>query len=348
VFVLEEAQRDFRPVVFGAAFLAAAVADIVARLALGQLPVFTVPSYPVPPLTALPIFAILGVAAGLFGVLFNWSLLRTLDGFARLHGRWSLAAVAVIGAVVGLAGWFAPLSVGGGHDLAEIALDGQIALTLIPAWFALRFALTMASYGTGAPGGIFAPLLVLGALLGLAIGEVAHALAPTVLPQPAIVAVVGMAAYFTAIVRAPLTGIVLILEMTGNYAQMLPLLVSCFCAYAVAEYLGNLPVYEALLERDLRRGSDLYALAEPIVLELEVEPDAPFDGKTVRELGLPPGCILVRVRERGHEWIPTASTRLEAHMRITAAIAPEAQAGLQMLRHGCAAELDKNPHGVYH
>src|SRR5206468_3257889 len=162
---------------FGAAFLAAAAADVVTRLASGQLPVFTIPSYPVPPVAALPIFAILGVAAGLLGVVFNRSLLWTLDCFGRLRGRWSLLAVAAVGAI-------------------------------------------------------------------------AHALAPSVLPQPAIVAVVGMAAYFTAIVRAPLTGVVLIIEMTGNYEQMLPLLISCFCAYAVAEYLRSLPIYEALLERD--------------------------------------------------------------------------------------------------
>jgi CIC family chloride channel protein len=74
-----------------------------------------------------------------------------------------------------------------------------------------------------------------------------------------------------------------------------------------------------------------------MVLELEVEPGAPFDGQAVRDLGLPPGCILVRVRERGREWIPTANTHLEAHMRITAVIAPEAAHGLPLLRRGCAA-----------
>jgi CIC family chloride channel protein len=337
VFVLEEAQRDFRPVVFGAAFLAAAVADVVARFASGQLPVFTVPSYPVPPLTALPIFALLGVVAGLLGALFNWCLLRTLDGFARLHGRTSMLAVAAVGAAVGLAGWFSPLAVGGGHDLAETVLAGQVALALIPLWFVVRFGLTMASYGTGAPGGIFAPLLVLGGLIGLAIGQIAHAAAPDVLPTPAIVAVVGMAAYFTAIVRAPLTGVVLIIEMTGNYAQMLPLLVACFCAYAVAEYLRSLPIYEALLERDLRRGVDSHPFAEPMVIELELQPGAPFENKRVRELGLPPGCILVRVRDGGREWLPTADTQLEAHMRLTALIAPEAYHGLPMLRQGCGA-----------
>jgi CIC family chloride channel protein len=216
VFVLEEAQRDFRPIVFGAAFLAAATADIITRLASGQLPVFSIPSYPVPPLAALPVFAILGLAAGLLGVVFNRSLLWTLDRFAQLHVGWRMLGVAAVGAAVGVVGWFSPLAVGGGHDLAETVLAGQIALAAIPIWLVVRFGLTMASYGTGAPGGIFAPLLVLGALIGLAIGEVAHALAPSVLPQPAIVAVVGMAAYFTAIVRAPLTGIVLIIEMTGN------------------------------------------------------------------------------------------------------------------------------------
>jgi CIC family chloride channel protein len=130
---------------------------------------------------------------------------------------------------------------------------------------------------------------------------------------------------------------VLIVELTGNYAQMLPLLVSCFCAYAVAEFVRSLPIYEALLERDLRRGTDTHPLAEPMVIELELQPGAPFEHKRVRELGLPPGCILVRVRDRGREWLPTADTCLEAHMRITALIAPEAHAGLPMLREGCAA-----------
>lgn len=103
-----------------------------------------------------------------------------------------------------------------------------MALAAIPLFFAVRFALTLMSYGTGAPGGIFAPLLVLGALLGLAIGQLAHMVFPSAAPVPAVFAVVGMAAYFTAIVRAPLTGIMLIIEMTGNYSLMLPLLVSCF------------------------------------------------------------------------------------------------------------------------
>lgn len=248
VFVLEEIQRDFRPAVFGAAFVAAAAADVVARLASGQLPVFNVPNYPVPPLTALPVFGILGCVAGVFGVLFNRSLLFVLNWMSGFQKRSWLIITAAVGALTGLFAWFNPLLVGGGHVLVENILEGRIALAAIPAAFAIRFGLTIASYGTGAPGGIFSPLLVLGSLIGLAVGYLANSLIPSVVPQPEVFAVVGMAAYFTAIVRAPLTGIVLIIEMTGNYEQMLPLLASCFCAYAVAEYLKDVPIYEALLD----------------------------------------------------------------------------------------------------
>lgn len=337
VFILEEVQRDFRPVVFGAAFLAAAMADIVARLAAGQLPVFTIPSYPVPPLANIPLFIVLGGVTGLLGVAFNQGLLATQNLFGRLPERLRVVAGGVIGATAGLIAWFSPDAVGGGHSLAEQVLAGHFVLAVIPLWFLLRFGLTMFSYGTGAPGGIFAPLLVLGAFIGLAIGEIAHFFAPAAVPQPAVFAVVGMAAYFTAIVRAPLTGIVLILEMTGNYTQMLPLLVSCFSAYAVAEAVKDLPIYEALLERDLLRGGLRPTYKEPIVVEMMVEPGAPFAGKMVKELALPPGCLLVHYREDDHELIPTAHTRLVEHMRITAVIAPEAANALAVLRRGCEA-----------
>ena len=337
VFVLEEVRRDFQPIVFGAAFIAAVIADIIARIGEGQFPVFTVPSYPVQPLASLPVFAFLGVTAGLLGVLFNRSLLTTIELYARLPARLVLPVTALTGGVIGLMGWFSPLLIGSGHSLAEQALKGGILLSTIPVFLLIRFLLTITSYGTGAPGGIFAPLLVIGATIGLFIGQIAHTLLPNIAPVPAVFAVVGMAAYFTAIVRAPLTGIVLIVEMTGNYYQMLPLLVSCFCAYAVAEFLKDMPIYEALLERDLKRGREAHLLKEPVIVEFVIQPDAPFVGREVRSLGLPAGCILVRCSDGKREWIPKANTRLEAHMRITAMIAPEASHGLDILYQGCQA-----------
>lgn len=343
IFVLEEVRRDFQPIVFGAAFVAAAIADIIARIGSGPFPVFAVPSYPVPPLASLLVFALLGIAAGVLGVFFNRGLLAAIAAYGCVPARFVLPAAAVTGGLVGLVGWFSPSLIGNGHALAESALKGELVLIVIPLFFIVRFLLTVTSYGTGAPGGIFAPLLVLGALIGLAVGQIADRFWPEVVPIPAVFAVVGMAAYFTAIVRAPLTGIMLIVEMTGNYSQMLPLLVSCFCAYAVSEFLKDLPIYEALLERDLRRGGEVHLLKEPAVVEFTVQANAPFAGLAVRSLGLPPGCILVRCSDGKREWVPRANTRLEPHMRITAVIAPDASAGLDLLRHGCGTPDNETP-----
>ena len=336
VFVLEEVQRDFQPIVFGAAFLAAAVADVVARLGADPFPVFSITKYPTPPLEALPAFAVLGVVAGFLGVAFNRSLVLSLDLYGRVKNR--VLAVTLMGAVIGLIGWFFPMAIGNGHALAEMTLSGMIVLAAIPAWFLIRFLLTNLSYGTGVPGGIFAPLLVLGALIGLAVGETTQIILPSAVPIPAVFAVVGMAAYFTAIVRAPLTGVVLIIEMTGNYEQMLPLLISCFFAYAVAEFMKDLPIYEVLLERDLLHSQGQHTIGQPVVMDFTVQEGSPFAGRTVKSLGLPPGCILVRCSNGKREWIPKAGTRLEANTKITAIIEPDASDGISILRIGCKAE----------
>jgi CIC family chloride channel protein len=135
----------------------------------------------------------------------------------------------------------------------------------------------------------------------------------------------------------------LIVEMTGNYSQMLPLLVSCFCAYIVAELLKDLPIYEALLERELRRdGGSETLLNEPAVMDFVIQDGAPFVGLQVRSLGLPSGCILVRCYDGKREWIPKAITQIQARMRITVVIAPESSSAVEILRHGCEAPRKKN------
>jgi len=237
-------------------------------------------------------------------------------------------------------GWFAPITIGGGQSLAVLVLTSKLTITAIPLLFVIRFFLTISSYGSGASGGIFSPLLALGALFGLALGQIAHHYAPAIAPEPGVFAVVGMAAYFAAIVRAPLTGVVLIVEMTGDYQQMLPLLISCFCAYAVAEMMKDLPICEALLERDLVRDGTQISMKEPMVIDFEIEQGAPFAGQEVRMLRLPPGCLLIRCVEEGREFVPTAQTRLEDHMRITAIISPEASESLTILRRGCGGKRE--------
>lgn len=252
IFALEELNGNFTPVVFVASFLAAVSADIVCRVVTGETPVFAMPGMPTPTLHALPVCAVLGLAAGLAGVLFNRSLLLSLDLFDRLR-RWPAPVTgALAGLVAGLAAWLYPAMSGSGALLSERALSGELAVRWMILLLAGRFLLTMVSYGSGAAGGIFAPLLVLGSLGGLALGAGVHDVLPEWAVNPEVFAVVGMGALFTATVRAPLTGIVLMTELTGKYDFMLPLLVAGFVAYGVAEALRDRPIYEALRERSAR------------------------------------------------------------------------------------------------
>jgi chloride channel protein, CIC family len=117
----------------------------------------------------------------------------------------------------------------------------------------LRFALGALSYAAGTPGGLFAPMLVLGSQSGVLFGMLCYPWFPNVIPNAAAGGVVGMAAFFTAVVRAPITGMVLVTEMTANSVLLLPMLAACFAAFVVAEAVGNKPIYDSLLERELRR-----------------------------------------------------------------------------------------------
>jgi CIC family chloride channel protein len=334
IFVLEELRRDFAPGALTGGFVACVTADVVARLLMGQSPVFHIANVPVPPLSSLPLFLALGLLAGALGVIFNRTLLGTLRLFERT-ARWPLGLpAALVGIVIGVIGWYAPDTLGGGGSLVQTTLAGRVALGSLALLLLLRFGMTMVSYGTGTAGGIFAPLLVIGAQAGLLAGLLGRPLFPAAASYPAAFAVVGMAALFAAIVRAPLTGIVLILEMTASYSLMLPLLVACFAAYALADLLREEPIYEALLERDLLRGREGSVTGETLLLDFRVEEGAPFAGRRVADLGLPPGCLLVTVHRGMHSEVPTRHTVLDAGDQITAVVAPAAAGAVDLLRRG--------------
>jgi len=253
IFVLEEISRAFTPVVFFAGLLATVAADTVSRVALGQEPVLRVEAVDIPSLAVFPVFLLVGVVAGVLGVAFNRGLVGSLSLFDRTKS-WSAWLVGlIVGLTVGSVGWFFPDLLGSGHGVTMQALAGKLAMGSILIFFVIRFFMTMISYGCGAPGGIFAPVLVLGSLLGLAVGLLAQKYYPAVIEQPGVFGVVAMAAFFTSVVRAPLTAIILILEMTNSYSLMLPLLGACLTAYMVAEGMNDRPIYEVLMERDLKQ-----------------------------------------------------------------------------------------------
>jgi CIC family chloride channel protein len=253
VFVLEELVRRFDTHITVTTLGASAGAIAVARVLIGDAPDFRVAPLPFPGYGTLPIYLALGVVVGCLGVAYNYTLLGTLAAADRLR-RWPVELrAALIGAAVGLLAWFAPSLVGGGDAITQHMLAGSEALIMVALVFILRFGLGALSYAAGTPGGLFAPMLVLGSQSGLLFGGFCKSWLPSVAPHPTAFAVVGMAAFFTAVVRAPVTGIVLVMEMTASFTLLLPMLGACFAAMAVPTLLGNAPIYDTLRERTLRR-----------------------------------------------------------------------------------------------
>lgn len=256
VFVLEELVKKFDTRTAIAALGASCSAIAVGSLLLGRLPDFHVTALPQASIWAGPVFAGLGVLAGFAGMAYNRliiGLCALADGMTRCPVE--LRALA-IGAAVGILAWFAPNLVGGGDALTQLALVGGMGLATLPVVFLVRFVLGPLSYAAGTPGGLFAPILVLGACLGVGFDLLCRPILGDAAGVPIAYAVVGMAAFFTATVRAPVTGIVLIVELTGVANQILPMLWGCFAAMAIPTLFGSAPIYDMLKARTLRVAID--------------------------------------------------------------------------------------------
>jgi CIC family chloride channel protein len=252
VFVLEELVRRFDARLAVAALGASGAAIAVARLLIGPQPDFRLEVLPDAGFLPGLLFVGLGIFAGLAGVAYNRAILGFCAVADRFAGARAELRAAAIGAMVGALAWFAPGLVGGGDALTQAGLTGQVSLAALPLLLVVRFVLGPLSYAAGAPGGLFAPMLVLGAYLGLAFGLLCQMALSEAAPPPAAFAVAGMAAFFTAVVRAPVTGIVLSIELTAAFNQFLPMLWACFAAMAVPMLLDNPPIYDSLKQRLLR------------------------------------------------------------------------------------------------
>jgi chloride channel protein, CIC family len=197
---------------------------------------------------------VLGVVAGLVAMLYNGTLLGAKRLAERLDRWWRVELqAAAIGAAVGLVAWLVPELVGGGDQITQGVLAGGAAVTTILLAFLLRFVLGAVSYAAATPGGLFAPMLVLGAQLGVLFGVLCQTALPDAEVDVTAFTVVGMAAFFTGVVQAPVTGIVLVIEMTAGFTMLLPMLGACFAAMLIPSLLHSAPIYESLRERLVHR-----------------------------------------------------------------------------------------------
>jgi len=269
LFVLEEMRPQFQDEVRAyQSVTCACVMTMVVIQALGwDETVLPIKIYSAPPLVSLWVFALTGVALGGIGYGFNRGLVLALDGLGWVGRRFFSLQAVIFGGLMGVLGYIYRPSLGsdehlyhplisGGEQVILWSLDRLSSAPELWGLFLLRLVMTVLCYGSGAPGGIFAPLLAIATLFSQGLGRGVYALLPQWLPEPGVLTIAGMGGLVAATVRAPLTAIVLTLEITGNFQLIVPLLVTCLTATLTAQYLGGEPIYEVLLARMLRRQGD--------------------------------------------------------------------------------------------
>ncbi len=250
LFSLEEVMGDMHAPVLGAVVIASATSWAVLRLLLGNNPLFQVPQYTLVHPLELAIYALLGIAGGFLSVAFTRLLLEMRKFFLHLpkSTRWWHPVVG--GVTVGLMGWIVPQVLGVGYTYVGSALNGTMALKLMLLLVVLKLFGVTVSYASGNAGGIFGPSLFLGAMLGGAVGTVAHGLLPGYTATPGAYALVGMGALFAGIVRAPMTSVLMIFEMTRDYAVIVPLMIANMTSLFISSRFQKQPIYEALAHQD--------------------------------------------------------------------------------------------------
>ena len=260
LFIIEEMRPQFKYSLISikAVFIGAVTATIVFRMINGDAALLNIGQFSSAPLNTLWLYLILGLLFGVVGICFNRFLLFLQTKFLAFYqnkiSRFVLMG-GLIGGACGAIGVYTPEIVGGGYSVIHQMVANSFTVTILLVFFALRFLTSTISFSSGAPGGIFSPLLALGTLFGGIYGYGVLALFPQYPIEVGTFAIAGMGALFAATVRAPLTGIVLVLEMTSNYQLILPMIITCIGATIVAQFLGGRPLYSVLLERTLQRSA---------------------------------------------------------------------------------------------
>lgn len=313
MFVLEEIYKTFDKAVLCMAIVAAVVADFISKLFFGQDTVFSYQSETIP-LKWYWLLIVFGIITGLFGAFYNTFMIACRDLFAKIKKIPQWIKFAFVFAVSGIVGLILPQVLCGGHSMVQLLIAERPRIMIVLGLFAAKFIFGAFSFCSGAPGGTLYPMCVLGAYGGAAFAQAAIALfgMDSALWQD--FAVLGMAGLFASIVRAPVTGIILVFEITGNINTLLPLAAVSLISYAVADALGSTPFYTALVER-IEQGGNAKAevkKSEKVLKTYVIPTGSPASGKTIAELDWGKHSVIVSV-ERGETPItPKGNTELKA------------------------------------
>ena len=312
LFVIEEVIGYWSAAVLGSVVLAAISSVSVARIFWGSAPMFRIPSVTLRDPRELTAYAVLGVFGGLSAFVFARALGTLRPRLRAMSANAQLFQPAMAGLLVGLIGYFGmPQVMGPGYEVMDQALHGQFTWQFLAALVVFKMLATTLSFSSGTPGGMFAPTLFIGTMLGAAVGTVEHTVLPHASGAVGSYALVGMGVLFAGFLRAPLTSVFMVLETSGNYSIILPVILANTIAYLISRSLQPTPIFELFTHQD---GLDLPSMEEQretVGLRLEdaliplrvpvLESKETLKAAAV-ELSLAPGSPAVVVQMAGDGW----------------------------------------------
>ncbi|SEN57911.1 ClC family H(+)/Cl(-) exchange transporter [Peptostreptococcus russellii] len=311
MFALEEVHKNFSPIVLMSAMVSAVTADVITKAFLGINPSLRFAMLNKMPIKYYWSLVILGILVGLSSYVFNNGILKTKHLYRDLPIKKEFK-IMIPFVCSGIVGMTLPVLVGGGHSLIMSMESLHISIFMMLLLFVIKYLFTFISFGSGVPGGIFFPLLAIGSIIGAIFGMICIRYLGVPAEYLINFAILAMAGHFAAIVKAPITGIILIFEMTGSFEQLLPLSVVVFIALLTSDLLGVNPVYDDLLEDILSQSHEEYKGKEnkKTLVELVVHLGSDIEGKYISEVEWPQNCLVVSIYRGEKEIIPRGNTRI--------------------------------------
>lgn len=314
VFALEEIQKNFNSSMLVCVLAGCVTSDFISKNAFGMAPVFRFHIPDTIPLKYYGFLLVLGVLLGLLGVLYSTLLLKGQDLYGKLKGVRMEVKMMIPFLCAGILAYLLPNVLAGGHAMIELVTENCPPLGVLLLLLVVKSLFSSISFGSSAPGGIFFPLLIAGSYVGAIFGSVAceqFSISPIYLSS---FIILGMAGFFTSIVRAPITGIILIAEMTGGFEHLLPLAVVSITAYMVAHMTGVEPIYESLLGRNIAKaGKAPEDEGEgTVVLTFMVGSQSMACDEMICNLPWPEHSIIAGIRRGNQEVVPSGDTMIRS------------------------------------
>ncbi|MBP7552992.1 MAG: chloride channel protein [Spirochaetes bacterium] len=307
IFSLEELHKNFSPYVLLSSATASLTADFIAQNIFGIAPIFNFTAMKSLPFSIYFYLILLGVIMGILGTLFNLSITGSMKLYEKLRflPQIVIPIIPILFAII--FGFLLPEVLGGGHRLINNLTIIDYGLRILVVLFISKYFLTIVSFGSGVPGGIFLPLLCIGAIFGAIYGDVLYTFKQIDQSYIKNFIALAMSAYFTAIVKAPITGSILLTEMTGSLNHLFPLMTVSMVAYLTSDILKTKPIYDVLLHRLLKKRSDIQVNVgeeNKIILEIQVSIGSLLSYKRINEIAWPPDTLIVGIKRGDNEVIP--------------------------------------------